>query len=352
MPSTFTFTLLSITAAAAAYFLYTTSNMPSLPAIRASNAQALSSLSYIPVAFFIGGTSGIGQGMAHAFATHTKGNANIIIIGRNRAAAEAIIADFPKPTVEGVKHEFVECDISLMKNVKETTAKLIERYPKVNFVALTAGIMTTAGRTETVEGIDRKLAVHYYGRWKFIQGLLDGLKAAKSGGEDARVITVMAAGKGGPVDLQDLPLKNTFSIAKAATVAPTYNDLMMEVCFLPRISKVTSILVYHLQELAIRHPEISFTHSYPGFVRTPLAARSDSRLLKLAYPLLLPLTYPLSTSLYETGDYMLYGMLNYTGKGMNRVGSRGEDIQKKRWFGTAEERKALWEHTWEVTKID
>ncbi|KAJ6467045.1 hypothetical protein DFH09DRAFT_929905, partial [Mycena vulgaris] len=43
--------------------------------------------SYIPVAIFVGGKSGIGQGMAEAFARHTKGNAHIVLVGRNRAAA-------------------------------------------------------------------------------------------------------------------------------------------------------------------------------------------------------------------------------------------------------------------------
>lgn len=45
-----------------------------------------------PVAVFVGGTSGIGQGMAEAFNRHTKGNADIVLVGRNRSAAEEIIS--------------------------------------------------------------------------------------------------------------------------------------------------------------------------------------------------------------------------------------------------------------------
>jgi NAD(P)-dependent dehydrogenase (short-subunit alcohol dehydrogenase family) len=209
--------------------------------------------------------------MVQAFATHTKGNANIIILGRNRVAAEEIISKFPKPTVDGVKHEFVECDVSLMKTVKETTAKLLERYPKVNFVAITPGIMTFAGRTETSEGIDKKMAIHYYGRWKFIQGLLDGLKAAKAAGEDAKVTSVLAAGKGGAVDMKDLPLKDTFTVSKAALVAPTYNDLMMEVNIFTRVSLPFLILFIFIKFSGTFHPP-SRDHIYSfvsGFCQNP-----------------------------------------------------------------------------------
>ena len=64
--------------------------MPSISKIRADNA--VFSPSYLPVALFVGGTSGIGQAAAEAFARYTKGDAHIIICGRNRAAAESIIA--------------------------------------------------------------------------------------------------------------------------------------------------------------------------------------------------------------------------------------------------------------------
>ena len=47
---------------------------------------------------------------------------------------------------------------------------------------------------------------------------------------------------------------------------------------------------------------------------------------------------------------MLYGMLN-ANKGASRVGSRGEDIGKKGYFGSDEARKKLWEHTVEATRV-
>jgi NAD(P)-dependent dehydrogenase (short-subunit alcohol dehydrogenase family) len=150
--------------------------MPSLAALRASNAAF--SPSYTPVAVFVGGTSGIGQGIAEAFARHTKGNAHIIIIGRNQAAADSIISQFPKPS-SSVTHEFVQCDVTLMRNVHAVTKELLTRVPRINFLVMTTGYVTMKGWEETEDGVDKKLAVHYYARWKFISDLLPALKKAK-----------------------------------------------------------------------------------------------------------------------------------------------------------------------------
>jgi NAD(P)-dependent dehydrogenase (short-subunit alcohol dehydrogenase family) len=152
--------------------------MASLTTIRASNATF--SPKYIPVAVFVGGTSGIGQAMAEGFARYTNGNAHIIICGRNENAAKAIITTFPKPTV-GIqaKHEFVHCDALLMKNVHNTSMELVNRLPSINFLVLSPGFLTLKGRTETDEGIDKKLALNYYARWKFIYDLMPLLRKAK-----------------------------------------------------------------------------------------------------------------------------------------------------------------------------
>ena len=221
---------LALTASAAIYY-YTrpAANMTSLSAIRAFNEAALSPKTYLPVGVFLGGTSGIGEGLAEAFANHTKGNAHIVIVGRNQSAAEAIIAKFPKPTSTDAKHLFVKCDVASMTSVRGATSEILAKYPKINYLAMSPGFMTLKGRDETEDGLDRKMAVHYYGRWLFAKSLIGALETAKSEGEDARVLTVLAAGKGGNVDFDDLGLKKTFSVAKAGIQAPAYNDLIIEV---------------------------------------------------------------------------------------------------------------------------
>ena len=81
-------------------------------------------------------------------------------------------------------------------------------------------------------------------------------------------------------------------------------------------------------------------------------ANSDSPMIKLASSLALGLTYPFSTSYTDAGEYMLHGLLNSSSSGgFFRVGSRGEDIGMKRWFGSEEARKKLWQHTVEATSV-
>ena len=202
--------------------------MPLLPAVRAANTAF--SPSYVPVALFVGGTSGIGQATAEAFARYMKGQAHIIICGRNRAAAESIIASFPKSTKS--KYEFVECDATLMKNVQSTTTNLLSTLPKLNYLFVTPGYFSLKGRDETSEGLDKKLAVNYYARWKFTNDLIPLLRKAKDAGEDAKMLSVLAAGRGGPIDLDDLGLTKGFSFPAAEEAAASYNDLMIEVCLI------------------------------------------------------------------------------------------------------------------------
>lgn len=71
--------------------------------------------------------------------------------------------------------------------------------------------------------------MHYYARWKLIGDLLPALKKAKEAGEDAKVLSVLAAAKGAEIDEDDIGFKKTYSFIKARTQVLTYNDLMMEV---------------------------------------------------------------------------------------------------------------------------
>ncbi|KAJ7849296.1 hypothetical protein B0H13DRAFT_1645098, partial [Mycena leptocephala] len=113
--------------------------------------------------------------------------------------------------------------------------------PRVHFLVLTPGYVSFGGREDTEEELGM-LVLKYYSRWAFIEGLLPALWRAREAG----VMTVLGAGRGRKVDLDNLGLKKGHT-----GQGGTYTDLMIE-------------------ELASRSPTISFTHTFPGWVKTLL----------------------------------------------------------------------------------
>ncbi|KAJ7148392.1 NAD(P)-binding protein [Mycena crocata] len=284
-----------------------------------------------PVGVFVGGTSGIGQATAEAFARHTHGNAHIVLVGRNRAAAESIIAGFPKPTQSGIKHEFFECDSKLVKNAQKTAAELVARFPRINFLVVSAGAISTKPWDENEEGLDRRFAVLYYSRWKFIHDLLPALRAAKAAGEDAKVASVLYAGKGTPIDVDNLGLKKDFSLLKMRDEVPTYHDAMVE-------------------SFAALEPEMTFLHTYPGVVITGLHGAADSPYLRAFSWLFHIMLYPFSISTETSGECTLYALLR-SGPGAHRTDRRGEDVGSTGYCVVEDAKEKLWEHTVKATTV-
>lgn len=129
------------------------------------------------------------------------------MIGRNEAQASEIISEL-RTINESATVSFVKSDVSLLKNVDEACHEISKKESKVNLLFLSAGILTTKGRTgmwtssnlstgadwydiETSEGIDKKLSLHYYSRIRFIQNFLPQLGEAASSGSLARVVSVL-----------------------------------------------------------------------------------------------------------------------------------------------------------------
>lgn len=172
-----------------------------------------------------------GHGTARAFARSTNGNAQIFIVGRNQKAADDLIASFPKHTAHGAKHEFIHCDATLMTNVSALTEHFLARLDKVNFIVTSTAFVSHFAREETSEGIDSKMALLFYARWKIVLDLLPLLKVATERGEDTKVLTVLAAGVGGPLDRENLGLRKDYSMTGNVKMqVPTYTNLVMEVC--------------------------------------------------------------------------------------------------------------------------
>lgn len=299
--------------------------MPSLDAVRESNSSF--SPAYRPTALFVGGTSGVGEATAKAFANAVKGRAHIILCGRNRSRAEHIIAGFPQ-TPES-KYEFIQCDVSLIKNVSKAAEEVKSRIDaKLNYLVTSQGLMTLKGYDPTSEGIDYKLSLHFYSRWRFADELMPCLEKAAAEGEEARFMSILHPATGAPLDTDDLGLKQKFTLPRAAGQSVTYNDLFVE-------------------EYAKLHPNISFIHAFPGFTRTAIGRNLPWYTLPIK-----PVVHLLSRSQDDSGQYLCFALVNPTYKsGGFLVDENGEQQSPKANLASDEGRQALMKHYAAVVRI-
>jgi hypothetical protein len=167
---------------------------------------------------------------------------------------------------------FIKADVSLLKEIDRVCDFIQCQVSCVNVLFLSCGMFTLNRREgtffallrfhesddnlETVEGLDRKLSLHYYGRMRFIQNLIPHLANASHVGNSscslARVVSVLGAGHENKLHLDDLDLRKNYSVEACDVHATTMTSLMVK-------------------EFASRYPSITFIHTYPGIVKSGIA---------------------------------------------------------------------------------
>lgn len=164
------------------------------------------------------------------------------------------------------KHSVVLADASSMKSIaKGCDEYLSKNNSPLHFCVLTQGIATMAGRTETSEGIDQKMALHYYGRIMFLRQLAERMKkTALQAENDVRVLNIFSGGvhNASYTNLEDLDLKKNFTLQNAVAATGYYNDLAMDA--LSRDSEYLNAIPGDARSKR----GISYIHAAPGFVKT------------------------------------------------------------------------------------
>ncbi|GAB1199419.1 hypothetical protein APSETT444_008767 [Aspergillus pseudonomiae] len=206
------------------------------------------------VAVFVGGTSGIGAATAKQLA-QTIESPTIYLVGRNGSAGSRVIEELNALNPRGT-FEFIQSDVSLLREVDAACQEIQKKEHQVDLLFMTPGHLATR-KNDTVEGLDNNHVLRYYARMRFIYNLLPQLEAANI---PARVVSVLAAGREGEIDESNFDLQASFSFGTAATYGATMNSLAMEY-------------------LAAKHPSVTFIHTFPGVVQTPLMKSSFGYIL-------------------------------------------------------------------------
>lgn len=260
--------------------------MVALDAVRAHNAS-LKSLAPGLVAVFVGGTSGIGLYTARELARNTT-SPHIYLVGRNATEASKITEELQ--TINSSSQvSFIQKDVSLLRNVDEACREIGAKEKQINLLFMTCGYFIFTGRDETSEGLDKKFALHYYTRMRFINQLQSLLTAAASSNSLSRVVSVLDPQVGlrlGP-NFDDLSLKTTFSLKNCATHASAMTNLLFG-------------------KFAKENTGTSYVHAYPSIVETGAGRNAYAGLAVLARPIMWAITKALEVKPEESGARHLY----------------------------------------------
>jgi NAD(P)-dependent dehydrogenase (short-subunit alcohol dehydrogenase family) len=259
--------------------------------------------------------------MACRIASEAK--SSVIISGRTKPQS------IPHPNIE-----FRPLDASSMQQIKQyaNAFKQSAQQQQLDLLIMTQGIMTMAGRTETPEGIDRKMAVHYYGKQLLIRELLPALK------DDAKVVIVFDGKYGNPDKLNwdDLDLKRNFSLGNAANHCMVMNDAMIQ------------WWAAQQRQQGIHHTR-HFVHAYPGGVKTGILRDLPWYLRAPAWAL----GSLIAVSPETCANNLLNGVSksaaegNDHGRFWSNIDNKGRLIGNKAIW-TEEQMQRIAEHTWKL----
>lgn len=262
--------------------------MVSLASVKASNARLSATVSSY-TAVFVGGTSGIGKATVQALVA-SGAKCKIYIVGRpsSRNATEQFIKEL-RSSNGNAEIIWTEAEVSLLQDVKRVCDHIRGQETSLDLLFMTCGYAPFGSRIETTEGLEVTQSLEYYSRILFTQHLLPLLSKSKA----PRVVSVLAGGKepaSVPLDDLDLNQPANFGGFKSQLHYTAMNTMALE-------------------RLAEMWPDVSFVHSFPGWVMTGnhrRGADKASLLNRAIWPLVDPLMGLMSMSLEESGQRYLF----------------------------------------------
>jgi NAD(P)-dependent dehydrogenase (short-subunit alcohol dehydrogenase family) len=281
--------------------------MVSYKEIKASNAL-INDATAPRVAVFVGGTSGIGKLTIKALIA-TGASVRVYLVGR-KSSEERMHAFIQELHAINPKAEIIwtEGEVALLAETTRVCEVIKAKESRIDLLFLSTGYAPFNGRKETAEGIEITQSLEYYTRMLFVLNLLPLLGEA----EAPKVVSVLGGGmESATIDLDDLDLKKpgSFGMMRAQTQFITMNTATLE-------------------KLAIENPNVSFIHSWPGWVSTGNVRRgldSNSFMAWVVWLFLEPLISLLSFSDEESAQRHLFQSTSaaFGGRGVPWKGKPG-----------------------------
>jgi NAD(P)-dependent dehydrogenase (short-subunit alcohol dehydrogenase family) len=171
-------------------------------------------------ALVTGGTDGIGKAIAHVLAGE---GISVVLVGSSAGKGTAAVRELRESSGND-QIEFLRADLSLIGNVDALAAQVSQRWPRLHYLVLCAGIMR-GEHSLTRDGIESNFAVNYLSRFALTGPLLPNLAADGHADDASRILVVSGAAENGTIHYEDVNLTGKFGILRAVSQFCEANDV-------------------------------------------------------------------------------------------------------------------------------
>jgi len=163
-------------------------------------------------ALVVGGTNGIGKGIAQRLAAL---GVKVVLVGRDKDKTAAVAADVGAS-------EWLLVDVCKQADVRRLADEVRSKYTHLDYLVVSAGALNDE-RKLSQDGVEWLLALNYLWRFQLIGLLKDLLAAAPEG---ARVLAVATSGSNSDVFFDDPNFEHSsWTMLKAARQAHQLHDV-------------------------------------------------------------------------------------------------------------------------------
>ncbi len=245
-----------------------------------------------PTVALLGATGGIGLATLHAILRNTS-SPIIYLVTRNAARASTLIATAQKLNTSAKIIPIETGDLTLVRDAEKAAKQIASKADRLDMLVMSPGYLSFASAPDfSPEGIDRITSIRFHARMRFLLTLLPLLRKAPN----PRVISILAGGKEGDLNLDDLAMskKGTYGPLYAAGAAASMTTL-----FLEELSKQEG------------NSKIVFVHIFPGLVATDLQVRDSGSILQMLWDWIAkPLFRFVGYTADEAGERVLFAGSN------------------------------------------